>query len=464
MSVSVDDDVISHREPAQQNRAASGRRRRLPGGVGWTAIGSRGGTLRFARRRWFAGPGVRAAGAARTSFPALSSRAPQGGTHGHARRAPTCALHERQVRPGRPDPHVPAAGGRLRSEAEPRRPGRRPDGHATGARTTAPTIPPIAERTAPPPDSPMQVVRRATREDVLRRFRQEQREREARRICLLKIRERGLQMKLVKVEQMFDDSKLVISFTAEGRVDFRGLVRELASEFKARIEMRQIGARDEAKLLGGYGTCGRPLCCTTWLPSFEPISIKMAQAPEPQPEPLAAVRGVRPAEVLSAVRASQRQRRAACGVARTNRAATAAPAGAAAGAPADARRVGAVRVAAAPEPAVRDRGSTADRGDDGRSGWHRPRDRPRRDRRPAGHRGLRAGAVRSANRGRAGAVPARGSCRRRRGGPRFEAGRAGGRRRPGGPARTPSRRDRFTRRRWPWPVRRGAGTPRCSPS
>ncbi len=139
------------------------------------------------------------------------------------------------------------------------------------------TIPPIAARTAPPAGSPMRVVRRATREDVLRRFRQEQREREARRICLLKIRERGLQMKLVKVEQMFDDSKLVFSFTAEGRVDFRGLVRELAGEFKARIEMRQIGARDEAKRLGGYGTCGRPLCCTTWLQSFEPISIKMAK-------------------------------------------------------------------------------------------------------------------------------------------------------------------------------------------
>ncbi len=143
--------------------------------------------------------------------------------------------------------------------------------------TMAPTIPQVAQRTAPSPDAPMRVVRRATREDVLRRFRQEQREREARRICLLKIRERGLQMKLVKVEQMFDDSKLVFSFTAEGRVDFRGLVRELAGEFKARIEMRQIGARDEAKLLGGYGTCGRPLCCTTWLQSFEPISIKMAK-------------------------------------------------------------------------------------------------------------------------------------------------------------------------------------------
>lgn len=143
--------------------------------------------------------------------------------------------------------------------------------------TAVPAIPPVAQRTAPPADSPMRVVRRATREDVLRRFRQEQREREARRICLLKIRERGLQMKLVRVEQMFDDSKLVFSFTAEERVDFRGLVRELAGEFKTRIEMRQIGARDEARLLGGYGTCGRPLCCTTWLQSFEPISIKMAK-------------------------------------------------------------------------------------------------------------------------------------------------------------------------------------------
>ena len=115
-------------------------------------------------------------------------------------------------------------------------------------------------------------------------------------------------MKLVKVEQMFDDSKLVFSFTAEGRVDFRGLVRELASEFKARIEMRQIGARDEAKVLGGYGTCGRPLCCTTWLQSFEPISIKMAKRQNLSLNPSAAVRGLRPAEVLPALRAAQRRR------------------------------------------------------------------------------------------------------------------------------------------------------------
>ena len=84
-------------------------------------------------------------------------------------------------------------------------------------------------------------------------------------------------MKLVKVEQQFAGPKLVFSFTAESRVDFRELVRELAGEFRCRIEMRQIGARDEARLLGGYGTCGRPLCCTTWLPGFDPISIKMAK-------------------------------------------------------------------------------------------------------------------------------------------------------------------------------------------
>jgi len=84
-------------------------------------------------------------------------------------------------------------------------------------------------------------------------------------------------MKLVKVEQQLDGQRLVFSFTAEARVDFRELVRELASQFHYRIEMRQIGARDEAKLLGGYGTCGRPLCCTTWLEGFDPISFKIAK-------------------------------------------------------------------------------------------------------------------------------------------------------------------------------------------
>ena len=136
---------------------------------------------------------------------------------------------------------------------------------------------PVAEHEARRLAPPKRVLRRASREDVLRRFRHEQREREVKRMCVLKIRERGLAMKLTKVEQLFDGSKLVFYFTAEGRVDFRELVRELASEFRVRIEMRQIGPRDEAKMIGGYGTCGRPLCCTTWLQSFQPISIKMAK-------------------------------------------------------------------------------------------------------------------------------------------------------------------------------------------
>jgi cell fate regulator YaaT (PSP1 superfamily) len=84
-------------------------------------------------------------------------------------------------------------------------------------------------------------------------------------------------MKLTRVEQSFDATRLLFYFTAESRVDFRELVRELAAEFHTRIEMRQIGVRDQAKALGGYGTCGRPLCCTTFLTSFEPISIKMAK-------------------------------------------------------------------------------------------------------------------------------------------------------------------------------------------
>ena len=117
----------------------------------------------------------------------------------------------------------------------------------------------------------------ATREDLAVRSKQQLREREAYRVALLKIRERGLGMKLTRVELALDGSRLVFYFTADGRVDFRELVRELAAEFHTRIEMRQIGVRDEAKMLGGYGTCGRPLCCTTFLTSFEPISIKMAK-------------------------------------------------------------------------------------------------------------------------------------------------------------------------------------------
>lgn len=149
------------------------------------------------------------------------------------------------------------------------------EGPAVG--TVTPAVPAMAARKSPPIDSPTRVVRRATRDDVLTRLKQQQREQEAHRICLMKIRERGLAMKLTRVEQIFDGSRLIFYYTAEGRVDFRELVRDLAAHFRARIEMRQIGVRDEARMLGGYGSCGRPLCCTTWLQSFEPISIRMAK-------------------------------------------------------------------------------------------------------------------------------------------------------------------------------------------
>jgi len=143
--------------------------------------------------------------------------------------------------------------------------------------TVVPSISALHDKRRPSSDSPQRVVRIATREDVLARLRHEHREQEAFRIGVMKIRERGLAMKLTRVEQAFDGSKLVFYFTADARVDFRELVRELAGEFRTRIEMRQIGVRDEAKMIGGYGTCGRPLCCTTFLNSFEPISIKMAK-------------------------------------------------------------------------------------------------------------------------------------------------------------------------------------------
>jgi cell fate regulator YaaT (PSP1 superfamily) len=147
----------------------------------------------------------------------------------------------------------------------------------TAMATVTRTVPALAERKAPPAGSDLQVVRRATRDDVVTRLKQQHREQEAQRICLMKIRERGLAMKLARVEQLFDGSRLIFYYTAEGRVDFRELVRDLAAHFRVRIEMRQIGVRDEARMLGGYGSCGRPLCCTTFLQTFEPISIKMAK-------------------------------------------------------------------------------------------------------------------------------------------------------------------------------------------
>jgi cell fate regulator YaaT (PSP1 superfamily) len=141
--------------------------------------------------------------------------------------------------------------------------------------TVTRSIPAIQERRAP--GAPDGVVRKASSQEILAKLKQEARERDAHRVCLMKIRERQLPMKLTRVEQLFDGSRLIFYYTAEGRVDFRELVRDLAGHFRTRIEMRQIGVRDEARMLGGYGACGRPLCCTTWLTSFEPVSIKMAK-------------------------------------------------------------------------------------------------------------------------------------------------------------------------------------------
>jgi cell fate regulator YaaT (PSP1 superfamily) len=101
--------------------------------------------------------------------------------------------------------------------------------------------------------------------------------REAYDICLKKVEEHGLEMKLVDVEYTFDRNKVIFYFTADGRVDFRELVKDLAAIFRTRIELRQIGVRDEAKMLGGIGPCGRMLCCSTFLGDFDPVSIKMAK-------------------------------------------------------------------------------------------------------------------------------------------------------------------------------------------
>ena len=100
---------------------------------------------------------------------------------------------------------------------------------------------------------------------------------EAMRICEEKIAKRGLEMKLIDVEYTFDNSKVIFYFTADGRVDFRELVKDLASAFRMRIELRQIGVRDETKMMGGIGPCGRELCCHSWLDDFETVSIKMAK-------------------------------------------------------------------------------------------------------------------------------------------------------------------------------------------
>lgn len=122
-----------------------------------------------------------------------------------------------------------------------------------------------------------QVMRKATQEDKKTVENNRKKEEEAFGICLEKIVRLDLDMKLVDVEMTFDKNKLIFYFTSDGRVDFRELVKELAAVFRTRIELRQIGVRDEAKMLNGIGICGRPLCCATFLGDFQPVSIKMAK-------------------------------------------------------------------------------------------------------------------------------------------------------------------------------------------
>lgn len=121
------------------------------------------------------------------------------------------------------------------------------------------------------------VLRVATEEDIQKHFNNKDKEKDAFDICLNKIAEHGLTMKLIDVEYTFDNNKVIFYFTADGRVDFRELVKDLATIFKTRIELRQIGVRDEAKMLGGLGPCGRPMCCSTFLGDFASVSIKMAK-------------------------------------------------------------------------------------------------------------------------------------------------------------------------------------------
>lgn len=121
------------------------------------------------------------------------------------------------------------------------------------------------------------VIRIASHEDDKIEEKNKKKEKDAFGICLEKIKKHELEMKLIDVEYTFDNNKVLFYFTADGRIDFRELVKDLASVFKTRIELRQIGVRDETKILGGIGICGRALCCNTYLPEFVPVSIKMAK-------------------------------------------------------------------------------------------------------------------------------------------------------------------------------------------
>ncbi|MGN0173018.1 MAG: stage 0 sporulation family protein [Acutalibacteraceae bacterium] len=130
------------------------------------------------------------------------------------------------------------------------------------------------------------IIRIATKEDLIKQNENLKKEKKAFDICEQKIIKHGLDMKLTRVEYTFDNSKIIFFFTADGRVDFRELVKDLASEFKSRIELRQIGVRDEAKMLGGIGICGQPFCCSRFLDEFQPVSIKMAKEQGLSPNPL----------------------------------------------------------------------------------------------------------------------------------------------------------------------------------
>ncbi|ABS32480.1 MULTISPECIES: PSP1 domain-containing protein [Clostridium] len=121
------------------------------------------------------------------------------------------------------------------------------------------------------------VIRKATEEDIKKHHENKEKEKYALETCLQKIQEHKLNMKLIDVEYTFDNNKVIFYFTADGRVDFRELVKDLASIFRTRIELRQIGVRDEAKMVGGLGPCGRPMCCSIFLGDFAPVSIKMAK-------------------------------------------------------------------------------------------------------------------------------------------------------------------------------------------
>jgi len=130
---------------------------------------------------------------------------------------------------------------------------------------------------ADPKEAPKRIIRLARDSDLKQIEDNRAKGKEAFNACLKKIAEHKLDMKLVKAEYSFDRSKILFYFTSDGRVDFRNLVKDLAKIFKARIELRQIGVRDEARLFGGYGSCGRELCCKKFLKDFEPVTIKMAK-------------------------------------------------------------------------------------------------------------------------------------------------------------------------------------------